>query len=480
VGVRRRDSAGFQWIARLSEHAPQIPIVAILDACDERLAIAAGSVGAVECLCGDQVDLLPHALRYLIGGLRAEQAAAQSEENFQVLIEHASDITTLVNAQLMICYISPAAESTLGYAPAQLRGQEILTLLHPDDLPAAQAALTGALQNARQPITIEVRFRHQEEHWVYLEIIGRNVPSREGQPRLVLNARDITDRREVEEQLRRIQKLDSVGRLAAGIAHDFNNMLTVIQGHADRLSLMENQSPQAAESLRHILDASRRAANLTRQMLAFGRKQVLRPNRMDLNETVDSFTGMLRGMLSKHISLTCHYSKTPVMVRADLGMIEQVLMNLAVNARDAMANGGELRFETATVNLDAESLKRSPGANRGPHAVLTVSDTGCGIGPEILPRIFEPFFTTKDANRGSGLGLATVYGIVKQHGGWVDVDSRLGTGTAFKIFLPAYSEIFVPHRQQLSLLGGDRSQTLAGFQAGENANEDFNHNAKTC
>jgi PAS domain S-box-containing protein len=292
VDLCRRDSSRFQWIARLSEHSPQIPIIAILDTSDERMAIGAEAVGAAESLHGEQLGLLPLTLRHLIGARRAELAVGQSEENFRVLIEHASDITTLLNAQLMICYISPAVESVLGCAPARLRGQELPTLLHPDDRAAVGKTLIGALQNPLQPVTIEGRFRHRAERWVHLEFIGRNVPNRQGQPRLVLNARDITGRREMEDPLRRVRDLDSAGFLAAGLALDCHNLLAVIQGHAGQLLRNENLTPEAAESLQQIANASQRAGNLTRQMLAYGQAAQLKP--LDLKETLNTFAGKPR------------------------------------------------------------------------------------------------------------------------------------------------------------------------------------------
>ena len=247
---------------------------------------------------------------------------------------------------------------------------------------------------------------------------------------------DLPAQPDLESQLRHMQKLDTLGQLAAGIAHDFNNVLTVVIGHADLLLLEKNHSPRTVESLNQISLASHRAANLTRQLLAFSRKQTMQLQPLDMNEVVANFSRMLRRVLGQQVLLACIASEKPARVRADAGMMEQVLMNLAVNARDAMPTGGELRIQTEVLPADHEFSRRPSDASAGEHVLLSVTDTGGGIDPEILPRIFEPFFTTKAKGNGTGLGLAIVYGIVKQHGGWLDVDSHPGEGTVFKIYLP--------------------------------------------
>ncbi len=231
--------------------------------------------------------------------------------------------------------------------------------------------------------------------------------------------------------------MESVGQLAGGIAHDFNNILTVIQGHAELLGLGGKLSAEAAESAQQIALAAERAANLTRQLLAFSRRQVLQPKNLDLNEVVNHMTKMLRRLLGEDITLQVNYAPSLPLIQADPGMLEQVLLNLAVNARDAMPKGGKLFVDTSVAHLDEASVRQDPEARPGEHVCLAVRDTGEGVAPENLGRIFEPFFTTKDVGKGTGLGLATVYGIVKQHRGWIKVASQLGKETTFQIFLPA-------------------------------------------
>jgi two-component system, cell cycle sensor histidine kinase and response regulator CckA len=249
---------------------------------------------------------------------------------------------------------------------------------------------------------------------------------------------DITERKDLEAQLRQAQRMEGIGQLAGGVAHDFNNLLAVIRGNAELLLMDTTQlSAPASESLRQVIAAAERAANLTRQLLAFGRKQVMRSQSVNLKDVIGDLTKMLTRIIGEDIDLQCQFAAELPPVEADIGMMEQVIVNLVVNARDAMPRGGRLLITTDITNFDAAYTLTHPEACAGDFVCLTVADAGTGIAPEHLPRIFEPFFTTKDAGKGTGLGLATVYGIVKQHRGWVEVSSRLGAGSTFKIFLPA-------------------------------------------
>jgi PAS domain S-box-containing protein len=250
-------------------------------------------------------------------------------------------------------------------------------------------------------------------------------------------AGDVTDRQNLEAQLRQSQKMESIGQLAGGIAHDFNNILTVIQGHTSLLGMTGNLPEDAQESARQIGMAAERAANLTRQLLTFSRRQIMQPKNLDLNEVVKTMTTMLRRLLGEDITLQVSCTMGLPLIHADPGMMEQIVLNLAINARDAMPRGGSLFVDTSTVTIDEAYAAQVPQAVAGDYVCLTVKDTGTGIAPEILPRIFEPFFTTKDVGKGTGLGLATVYAIVQQHHGWIKTSSTLDKGTLFQIFLPA-------------------------------------------
>jgi signal transduction histidine kinase/ActR/RegA family two-component response regulator len=258
-----------------------------------------------------------------------------------------------------------------------------------------------------------------------------NIAGREG------TVLDITERRELEQQLLHSQKMDAVGQLAGGVAHDFNNLLMVVSSYAELLlDSLATTDEKAKHQAQEILKAARRAAELTQQLLAFSRKQVLSPRMLDLNALISDFGRMLPRLIGEDIQMVIKPGDSLWKVKADPAQLQQVMMNLAVNARDAMPQGGQLVLEVANTHLDKEYAQRHVGVQPGDFVMLAVSDTGSGIPPEILPHIFEPFFTTKEQGKGTGLGLPTVYGIVKQSGGFVWVYSEVGHGSVFKVYLP--------------------------------------------
>jgi CheY-like chemotaxis protein len=243
----------------------------------------------------------------------------------------------------------------------------------------------------------------------------------------------------LEAQLRHAQKLESVGQLAAGVAHDFNNILTVIQGYSDTLLSRSKGDDSTRSALKQICDASKRASALTRQLLVFSRKQVIQPKVLDLNIVLQNLSNMLPRLLGEDVVLETNYMANLPRIEADTGMLEQVVMNLAVNARDAMPKGGRLTLSTTSVEIGKDYASRHPDSRPGTFTCLTVTDTGCGMDAKTLERIFEPFFTTKEVGKGTGLGLATVYGILKQHEGWIEVESEVKVGTTFRVYFPAAS-----------------------------------------
>ncbi len=252
---------------------------------------------------------------------------------------------------------------------------------------------------------------------------------------------DLTERKKIEAQFRQSQKMESIGTLAGGVAHDFNNILAVIQMQTDLFKADGECSPAQTEFVEGIDAATQRAAALTRQLLLFSRKQTMQPCDLDFNQSINNVTNMLRRILGEDIQLQFKFSLQPIFINADAGMMDQVLMNLAVNSRDAMPKGGQLIIETAAVDFDETVSAQSAQARPGEFVCLSVSDNGCGIPPENLSRIFEPFFTTKEVGRGTGLGLATLFGIVQQHRGWVNVYSEPGQGTTFRIYLPRVAKL---------------------------------------
>ncbi|GIW72466.1 MAG: hypothetical protein KatS3mg102_2008 [Planctomycetota bacterium] len=365
----------------------------------------------------------------------AEQALRQSEQRFRRMIEYAPDMIHVVDEGGRLLFQSPSGEQFLGYAGEERLGRSVAELIHPEDLPRVTAALGEAVAQPGKAVRFEYRLRHKQGDWRTLESVCRSLPEEAPGGFIVINSRDVTEHRQLQAQLLQAQKLEAIGRLAGGIAHDFNNLLTVILGNVDLCRARGGLSAPVEQALAEIRDSARRAAELTRQLLAFSRRQHMQQRPVDLNELLGHLGRMLRRLIGEDIELELKLHPAPLCVNADRAMLEQVVMNLAVNARDAMPEGGRLTIETTRIEhgpADAEA-GGSPG---GPWAVVRVSDTGVGIPAEHLPVIFEPFFTTKEVGKGTGLGLATAYGIVKQHGGTIQVASRVREGTVFEIALP--------------------------------------------
>ena len=282
------------------------------------------------------------------------------------------------------------------------------------------------------------------------------------QPKVLVCLEDITGRKQLEAQFLHAQKMEAVGQLAGGVAHDFNNIIAAALLHLQLLQQKQNLEPELAASLRELQQGTERAASLTRQLLLFSRRQVMQPKRLDFNEVIKGLLKMLKRLLGEDIDTVFSPGPEAAWVEADIGMLEQVVMNLCVNARDAMPRGGHLELGAQRLTLQAKDVRQRPEARPGQFACLTVSDTGCGMDETTLKRIFEPFFTTKEAGKGTGLGLATVHTIVQQHHGWVEVESVIGRGTTFRVFLPAAEppEAAAPQAEQVRCRGGTETILL--------------------
>ena len=365
---------------------------------------------------------------------RAEQALEASEQRYRSLFDHHPDAVYVIDPDGLFVSANPACETLSGYAPEELVGRSFAPLLVPDHFDEVVAHFREALGGTAQ--SFESAIRHKSGRRVDISVT--NVPMVvQGQITGVFGiARDLTTQRALESQLRHAQRMESVGRLAGGVAHDFNNLLTVIQSCSRFVAERVQGDPVARADVDQVLNAAARAGELTKQLLAFGRQQVLRPRLLDINVQVAKVAGMLRRVIGEDLTLVTELEPELWPVLADPGQLEQVLMNLAVNARDAMPNGGMLRLRTANVTLDREAVQAHPGLATGPYVSLEVEDTGTGIDPALLPTIFDPFVTTKGPGRGTGLGLPTVYGIVEQSGGHVYVESTLGLGSRFSVLLP--------------------------------------------
>ncbi len=372
-----------------------------------------------------------------------EETLRAREEHYRSLIENVSDIIAILDGQGVITYLSPAVERALGYKPSELAGRNAASLLHPDDAFNLMQVRKVMLAQPSAIRMAEFRLRHRDGSWREFESAAKLLDTRDGRRLYVLNARDITERKRTEDALRRSeellrhsQKMEAVGRLAGGVAHDFNNLLTAISGYAE---LLREDAPADSEMRREIDEiakAAERAHALTRQLLAFSRKQVLEPRLLNLNTILQDLTKMLRRLIGEDVELTTELDPDPGLVRVDAGQIEQTIINLAVNARDAMPGGGRLILRTSRIDLLHRITRDRFSVEPGSYTVLDVIDNGKGMDEHVLQHIFEPFFTTKEVGKGTGLGLAMVYGIVQQSGGHILVSSAPGQGSTFSIYLP--------------------------------------------
>ncbi len=372
----------------------------------------------------------------------AEAALRSSEMLFHSVWENSVDGMWLTDEQGFIVAVNEPFCKLVGLTRAELEGKPFTVIYAKTEAP--EKALEHYCELFRDRVNetqVERRRTLHNGNGVVFEETTSFVESR-GQPPLMLGLlKDVTEQKRLEEQLRQSQKMEAIGQLAGGVAHDFNNILTVIHGHASLLQAVGGLSGPAVRSAQQIGQAADRAAALTRQLLAFGRRQVMQPRLLDVNEIVAHMTKMLGRILGEDIALQLNYYSQPALVHADAGMMEQILLNLAVNSRDAMPKGGLLSIRISAAEVGARQIAEHSEARAGRFVCLSVIDTGCGIKTENLRRIFEPFFTTKEVGKGTGLGLATVYGIVKQHHGWIEVSSELEKGTTFKVFLPASAEV---------------------------------------
>ena len=376
-----------------------------------------------------------------------EEKLRASEEHFRSLIENAGDLITLLSEAGEVRYGSPAVTRILGYPDADLTGRRIEELVYDEDLPVLKNNIALALAEPGSPHPATIRFYTDAGSLRVMETICASMRAADGETVIVLNSRDITQRlsteralRESEEQLRQAQKMEAIGRLAGGVAHDFNNLLTAILGYSQILEERLEDEAVATDEVQEIRKAGQRASSLTRQLLTFSRKQIMQPQVLKFDDITREMERMLRRLLGEDIQLTSAFGENIHSVMADPGQIEQVIMNLAVNARDAMPEGGELIIEARNVKIDEGHLTSDQNLTPGDYVMLAVSDNGVGMDRETLDHIFEPFYTTKENGKGTGLGLSTVYGIVKQSGGHIFVYSEVGGGTSFKIYLPRTHE----------------------------------------
>lgn len=377
---------------------------------------------------------------------QSTNALRESEARLRLLVINASDGLVIVNADGSQRYVSPAAEKITGFPVTELEGRSLETLIHPDDMKDVRAAWKEAVEHPDKTVTVQYRHIHKTQKWVPFEATAQSFLHEPAINGVIASVRDITERKKAEqenkklqEQLTQAQKMESVGRLAGGVAHDFNNMLGVILGRAEMALEQLNPTQPLYTDLQEISMAAKRSADLTQQLLTFARKQTVAPKVLDLNKTVEKMITMLRRLIGEDINLVWLPGANISPIKMDPSQIDQILANLCVNARDAISDMGEVTIKTDMVIFDEKFCAAHAGYLPGEYVRLSVSDNGIGMDQETLPLLFEPFFTTKGVGKGTGLGLATIYGIVKQNNGFINVESELGKGATFDIYLPSYA-----------------------------------------
>jgi two-component system cell cycle sensor histidine kinase/response regulator CckA len=436
---------GLSLLREVRQRGVLTPVIMLTSRGAEDIAVEAMKAGAADYLSKMNltVESLGRTIRHAIAlhageqqRWQAEAALRASEERFRALVENSSDALLLLDAEGRVTYLTPSSMRHLGWQPGDIVGRSLLNFLHPDDRDRAEERMAEAVANLGQPVTQEVRFHHADGSWRIMEGVAVSRLSDPAVAGVVINARDITERRKLEDQLRQSQKMEAVGQLAGGVAHDFNNMLTAILGYCHLLlDEMPDEHPMRLDLL-EIQAAGDRAASLTRQLLAFSRRQMLQPQVVRINTLVGQMEKLLRRLISEDMELVIVLAPELRTITVDPASVEQVLVSLTVNARDAMPDGGRLTIETANVEVNESLATTHLQMTPGPYVMIAVGDTGEGMDATTQRRVFEPFFTTREQGRGSGLGLATVYGIVKQSGGYIWVYSEPGHGTVFKVYLP--------------------------------------------
>ena len=391
-------------------------------------------------------ELTPYAVVVTFTDVTHAREAARrlkdSEARYRLISENSADLITVRASDGRLRYVSPSHTKLLGWLPEELEGTQAIALLHPDDAARMAPAVDEDLFNPVVGGSAVVRLRHRDGHYVWIEVVAAPVPVGDGVvTSYVMSARDISDRLRLEEEVRQAQKMDAMGRMASGIAHDFNNLLTAIRGSAELLTT-ESSSPGAvAEGAQEIYEAVDRAASLTAQLLAFARRQHNAPTPLDVSRVLNESRGLLNRLAAPRaqLDITVDPAVSDAWILADRSQFEQVLFNLVVNANDAVRHDGHVRIDLAGATLPEAVPGRFGMINAGDYVTMTVSDTGDGIADDVMPHLFEPFFSTKPHGEGTGLGLSTVYGIVRQSQGAVTVSSLAGQGAQFTIYWPRHA-----------------------------------------
>lgn len=448
------------------------PIILLTGQGDQEIDVEAMKAGAADYLVKGRLsaDTLERAIRYAIERKRTQESLCQERDFVSRIMDTSLSGIVVTDCSGKITFANRRAGEVLKLSQYPAQTSNVLNWRVADMdgnlIPGQASLLKNVLATAQPALDICHVIEFPEAQRVVLSTNATPLFNAEGRiDGMIVTVEDITQRLLLQTQLRQSQKMDSLGQLAAGVAHDINNILTIIQGHAGLLLSAAPVDSDSAKSASQISAACERAAGFIRHLLSFSRKQIYRTKIVDLNAVIRNLESLLPRMLGAHITLETRYFPQLPHIAADTALVEQIVMNLSINARDAMPKGGKLLIETSAVDLDAVSARRHSEAHPGRFVCLAVSDNGCGMEPGLVRRIFEPFFTTKEVGKGTGLGLATVYAVVKQHHGWIEVQSEIGSGSSFKIYLPASDQVVAsspaPAQQSESVRGGKETILLA-------------------
>jgi len=445
LDYRLGERTGLELLHETQSLPGRPPIILLTGQGDHAIDIEAMKAGAADYLIKGHLnaDMLERAIRYAIEGKHAEETLRRERDLISRIMETSPVGIVVADQTGKITFANRHAGEVLGLASdAGEHGLRNVLNWQPADLegnPVAEQTPLKQVLTAGEPM-LDIHHAVQGPDGRRIVLSANATPLFNAERRIdgmIVSVEDISERLALESRLRQSEKMESVGQLAAGVAHDINNILTIIQGHAGILLNATPPDAASVKSLKQISAASERAASFIRHLLLFSRKQVYRTRILDMNVVLRNLECMLPRMLGEHIALQIRCAPNLPNIAADIAMVEQIVMNLSVNARDAMPRGGTLLIETSAAEISAAQARQIPGARAGRFVCLSVRDTGCGMDRQVIQRIFEPFFTTKEIGKGTGLGLATVYGIVKQHQGWIEVESEPGAGSVFKVHLPA-------------------------------------------
>lgn len=470
LDYRLGDMTGREIVEKLKQQDRELPFIIMTGHGDERIAVEMMKLGARDYLVKDQqfIEVLPQVIENVFIQLftehkllKMEEALKKSEYRFRMLFNSGTDtilVSAIENGQLgRFLEVNDIACQRLNYS------REEFIRLTPNDI---EDASDETLREHRQTLLKSGYVLYETSH---VAKNGAKIPVEtnshridlDGSPAVLSISRDITERKHLEEQLRQAHKMEAIGKLAGGVAHDFNNLLTAILGYSELLLVRMGEENPYKDGIKEIKKAGERAASLTQQLLAFSRKQMLKPKILDINQVVVGIEKMLKRIIGENIALVSDLEPGVSPMKADPGQVEQIILNLAVNSSDAMQEGGQLTIKTANRAIDDYYCSLVPDSQPGHYICLSITDTGDGMDKETQMRIFEPFFTTKKI--GTGLGLSVVYGIIKQHNGWITVYSEIGRGATFNIYFPAVEDSQYPqHFEQIPLtqLQGNNEKIL--------------------